>query len=191
MDFHNFLPYILWFFSMIFIVVSLYTLLLKKPLIINSIWILIMISLLFFAQMFTSIIYMIESPSIGSIVPIIAFFIFMIMFIFLNKGYMVYGVNHCDFQEKFIEILKEKNYEFKETLSKLTIKHLDREASITIQSGYVGTHIKVKEKKDRLLLKSLISELRKKEIKMDYLFPILYLILGALFCTLSIYLILN
>ena len=191
MDFHNFLPYILWVFSMIFIVVAWYTIILKKPLIINSIWILIMISLFFVAQMFTSIIYMIESPSIGSIAPIIAFVLFMIIFIFLMKGYLVYGVNHCDFQEKFIEILKEKNYEFKETLSKLTIKHLDREASITIQSGFVGTHIKVKEKKDRLLLKSLLSELRKKEIKIDYKFPILYLIFGSLFCTLSIYLILN
>jgi len=133
---------------------------------------------------------MIESPSIGSIAPIIAFVLFMIIFIFMMKGYLAYGVNNCDFQEKFIEILKEKNYEFKETLSKLTIKHLDQETSITIQSGFVGTHIKVKEKKDRLFLKSLITELRKKEIKIDYLIPILYLILGILLCIFSIYMIL-
>jgi hypothetical protein len=107
------------------------------------------------------------------------------------KGYLVFGVNHCDFQEKFIEILKEKNYEFKETLSKLTIKHLDQETSISIQSGFVGTHLKVKAKKDRLLLKSLVPELRKKEIKIDYLIPILYLILGILSCIFSIYMMMN
>lgn len=191
MDFHNILPYFLWIFSLIFIVISWYTIILKKPLIINSIWILIMISLCFFAQVFTSIIYMIESPSIASIAPIIAFVIFMIMFVLMMKGYSVFGVNESDFQEKFIEILKEKNYEFKETLSKITIKQLDRETSISIQSWFGVTHIKVKEKKDRLLLKSLISELRKKDIKIVYLFPILYLIFGFLFCTLSIYLILN
>lgn len=109
----------------------------------------------------------------------------------MMKGYLAYGVNNCDFQEKFIEILKEKNYEFKETLTKLTIKHLDQETSITIQSGFVGTHIKVKEKKDRLLLKSIITELRKKEIKIDYLIPIFYLILGFLLCTLAVFSILN
>ncbi len=191
MDFINLAPYILWFISMLFIGVALYVILLKKPVIINSIWILIMIFLCFFAQIYSSIEYLIESPSFISVLPILAFVVLMILFIFMMNGYSIYGVNDSDFQDKLIELLTEKNYDFKQGLTTIKITNQDIETTITIQSWLGVSHLRLKGKGDRTILKSIVGDLTKKRFKLNYLFPIFYLIIGALICTLSVFLIIN
>ena len=117
MDFINFAPYILWFISLVFIVVALYVIIMKRPLIINSVWIVIMLFLCFFAQIYSSIEYLIEDPSFIAVIPILAFVILMIMFFFMMNGHSIYGVNDTDFQDKLIDLLNEKNYDFKQGVS--------------------------------------------------------------------------
>jgi len=191
MDFHNFLPYIIWFISLLFIVVALYVIIIKKPLIINSVWILIILFLCFSTSIYSSIEYLVEAPSFIGIFPILAFVVLMIMFIFMMNGYSIYGVNDTDFQDKLIELLTEKNYNFKQGLSTIKIINQDMETTITLQSWLGITHLRLKGKGDRTILKGIVRELKNKKYKLNYLFPIFYLIIGALMCTLSILLIMN
>lgn len=191
MDFINFAPYILWFISLVFIVVALYVIIMKRPLIINSVWIVIMLFLCFFAQIYSSIEYLIEDPSFIGVIPILAFVGFMIMFFFMMKGYSFYGVNDTDFQDKLIELLNEKNYDYKQGLSTIKIMNQDIETTITIQSWLGVSHLRIKGKGDKALLKSIVGDLSKKRFKINYLFPVFYLIIGALICTMSIFLFLD
>ena len=191
MDYINFAPYILWFISLVFIVVALYVIIMKRPLIINSVWIVIMLFLCFFAQIYSSIEYLIEDPSFIGVIPILAFVGFMIMFFFMMKGYSFYGVNDTDFQDKLIELLNEKNYDYKQGLSTIKIMNQDIETTITIQSWLGVSHLRIKGKGDKALLKSIVGELRKKSFKINYLSPVFYLIIGVLICTMSIFLFLD
>ena len=191
MDFINLTPYILWLVSIFFVCIPLYVILLKKPLMINSIWIIVMLFLCFFAQIYSSIEYLIEDPSFIAVIPILAFVVLMIMFIFMMNGHSIYGVNDTDFQDKLIELLNEKNYNFKQGVSTIKIMNQDIETIITIQSWLGVSHLRLKGKGDKALLKSILGDLRKKSFKLNYLFPVFYLIIGALMCTLSIFLILN
>ena len=152
MDFINLAPYILWLISILFVCIPLYVILLKRPLIINSVWIVIMLFLCFFAQMYSSIEYLIEDPSFIGVVPIVAFIVLMILFFFMMNGYSIYGVNDTDFQDKLIELLTEKNYNFKQGLSTIKIMNQDIETTITIQSWLGVSHLRLKGKDDKTLL---------------------------------------
>ena len=191
MDFINLAPYILWFISMVFVGLAFYVILVKKPLIINSIWIVILLFLCFSAQIYSSIQYLIEVPSFIGVVPIVAFIVLMVLFVFIMNGYSIYGVNDTDFQDKLLELLKEKNYDFKQGLSTIKIINQDIETTITIQSWLGVSHLRLKGKGDRTILKSIVRDLNKKSFKLNYLFPVTYMILGFLFCTMSLYFIMG
>jgi hypothetical protein len=184
MDFFNVMPYFLLLVSMAFLSMALFVFLRRKPLILNSIWILIITILCFLGPMLMSAQTTFKHPSFIGFLPILMYSVLIVMLIVTMKGFMIYGVDGTDFQRLFIECLKDKNYEYEQTLSSIKIKDPELELSIAIQS-WVGT-VQVKSKGNHEVLNAIINQLKTKEIKANFIFPIFYLLTGILLTILSI-----
>jgi hypothetical protein len=186
MEFFKLMPYFLLIISVIFIGMALFMFLRKKPLILNSVWMLIVMCLCFLPQILLSIEMLFKYPSFIGILPILMFMVLIVWFVFIMRGYIIYGVDGSDFQKLFIECLNDKNYDFDQSLATIKIKNPEIELSIAVQS-WVGTaQIRFKGKENGDVLKSLISDLNQKDIKANYIFPIFYALIGVLITILSI-----
>ncbi|HAQ38276.1 MAG TPA: hypothetical protein DCQ58_07175, partial [Saprospirales bacterium] len=122
MDFFNIMPYFLLIVSLFFIWMGLYVFLLRKPLILNSIWMLVLIGLSMLPIILSTVVMFFESPSIISALPFLMFVVLLIWYVFILKGYTILGVNGSDFQKRFIECLEDHQYVFEQSFSTLKIK---------------------------------------------------------------------
>ncbi|HAY71110.1 MAG TPA: hypothetical protein DCX89_04410 [Saprospirales bacterium] len=186
MDFFNIMPYFLLIVSLFFIWMGLYVFLLRKPLILNSIWMLVLIGLSMLPIILSTVVMFFESPSIISALPFLMFVVLLIWYVFILKGYTILGVNGSDFQKRFIECLEDHQYVFEQSFSTLKIKDPEIEMSIGVQSWLGTAQIRSKSKANREVLLNLISDLKRKDIRTNYLFPIFYIIIGLLISILSI-----
>jgi len=114
-------------------------------------------------------------PSFIGILPAFMFGVFIIWLLFMMKGYRIYGVDGADFQKSLIEYLNDNHYEFEQNLSTLKIKNPEIELSISIQSWIGIAQLRFKGKENHEVLKSLINDLKKKDIKANYIFPVFLL----------------
>jgi hypothetical protein len=73
MEFFKLMPYFLLIISAIFIGMALFMFLRKKPLILNSVWMLIVMCLCFLPQILSSIEMLFKHPSFIGILPILMF----------------------------------------------------------------------------------------------------------------------
>ena len=127
-----------------------------------------------------------KHPSFIAILPILMFIVLIGWFAFMMKGFTVYGVDGNDFQRLFIECLNDKNYEYEQTLASIRIKNPELELSIAIQSWMGTAQIRLKGKANHKVLGEIISGLKAKEMKANFIFPIFYAIVGVLITILSI-----
>ena len=191
MDFFELMPYFLLVISVVFIGMSLFVFLRKKPLILNFFWMLLILFLCFFPQILSSIQMFLKYPSFIGILPAFMFGVFIIWLLFMMKGYRIYGVDGADFQKSLIEYLNDNHYEFEQNLSTLKIKNPEIELSISIQSWIGIAQLRFKGKENHEVLKSLINDLKKKDIKANYIFPVFFAITGVLISILAISMILK
>lgn len=186
MEFFNIMPYFLLIVSLFFIWMGLYVFLRRKPLILNSIWMLVVISLSVLPLILSTLEMFFEYPSIMSALPFLMFVVLIIWYVFILKGYTILGIDGTDFQNKFIECLNDHQYDFEQSFSTLKIIDPEIELSIGVQSWLGTAQIRSKTKANREVLINLISDLKRKDIKTNYLFPIFYIIIGLLISILSI-----
>jgi hypothetical protein len=191
MDFLNIMPYFLLTVSIAFLSMALFVFFRRKPLIFNSRWFLVIMILCFLPQILMSVQLSFKDQSFMDILPILMYCALIAMFIVIMKGFSIYGVDGNDFQRAFIECLTDKNYEYEQTLSSIKIKNPEIELSIAIQSWIGSAQIRRKGKGNHDVLNDIIKQLRTKEIKVNILFPIFYLISGVIVTIISIALIIK
>lgn len=179
MEFFKFMPYFLLIISVIFIGMSLFVFLRKKPLILNSVWFLIIMCLCFLPPILSSIEMLFNNPSFFGILPMLMFVVMIAWFVFIIKGYTIFGVDGSDFQKFFIECLNDNNYDFEQSLSTVKIKNPELELSIAVHSWIGSVQLRFKGKANREVLKKLMSDLKQKDIKANYIFPIFYALMGV------------
>ncbi len=134
MDLIKLAPYFLLLASFSFIGMALYIFFHKKPIILNSIWTVIMMYLGFIPVMLSSVEMLFSHPSLTGFFTVLMFIFLIIWAIYNMKGYMVYGADGSDFQKYFIECLNDKHYEFEQSLSSIKIKNPELELFIGVQS---------------------------------------------------------
>ncbi len=191
MDLFKLMPYFLVIISLFFIVLALSVFIRKKPLILNSVWFLVGICLCFLFPILSSFETILEEPSFIGILPALLFVVMIVFSAFMMKGYTIYGVDGSAFQKSFTECLTDNNYEFEQSLSTIKIKNPELELSIALQSWTGTVQLRWKGKANREVLKKLMSDLKKKDIKANYIVPILYAIIGVGMLIFSIVMIIN
>lgn len=187
MDFLSIMyPYFFLILSLVSISMALFVFIRKKPLIFNSVWIILFISLCFLPQIITAIQMLFDQQAGGGIPIILMTGIFIAWMSFMTKGFLIYGVDGSDFQRAFIECLNDKNYEYEQTLSSVKIKNPELELSVVIQSWIGTAQIRFKGKKNKKVLNDLMDSLKTKTIKTNLIFPVIYLLVGILLSVLFI-----
>ena len=169
--------------SLSFIIMGLYVLVKNKPVILHSRWFLLMFVLMFSP----SITGMITSgfSRTTSLLTLVMTVVVLIFLYYTFKGYLVFGVNCDDFQNKFIELLKNKNLEFEQSFSKIIIKEPELEINIALQA-WIGTGQIKLSNKNVTAFKGLIKELKEINIKPKLIAPAFYIIIGVLIIIMSL-----
>lgn len=189
----DFTSYLLLAMSLLFIGLPVFLYLKKKPLIIDMRWTFVFIILGFSPMITSSIEMFFEEPEFDflSLFPIIMVLTLIVFYAFILKGYSVMGADGAEFQKYLIESIKDKNLEFEQSLSSIKISNPELEFNVAIQPWMGVAQIRQKTKTDKEVLKSIIEQVKTKNIKTNYTTSIFYLVFGAILATMSLYLILN
>lgn len=186
MDFFKFTPYLLLVISLAFLSMALFVFVRRRPLILDSRWMLVIMVLCFLPQILMSVQMCFNHPSFMDVLLILMYCVLIVWFVIMMKGFTIYGADGTDFQRLFVESLNDKNFEYEQTLSSIKIKNPELELSIAIQS-WVGTaQVRYKSKGNHEVLDDIIKQLKTKEIKANFMFPVFYLLIGLMITILSV-----
>ena len=155
---------IIFIFSFFLLFIGLRVLISKKPIIINSKYLLLII--------FVLIVSMLIFPNLDdfskgeidyfntgiSILLIIVFFIFMSRYL---NGYQLIGMDGESFRKCISHSLNNLGIEYKEDFSKIVIDKYDLTINCTIQSWIGQAQIQFKGRVDKKFIGSLIDEMNK------------------------------
>lgn len=186
MDSFDFAPYLFLIVSLMVFTMALYVFLLKKPLILNSRWMLILIILSLLPQVFLIIEMHFKYPSYMNLFFILTYCGLIAWYAYIAKGVMIFGVDGDDFPKVFIECLNDKNYEFEQTLSRIKIKNPELDLSISIQSWLGTVQLRLKKNSEAQVLNEIIKDLNSKALKPHFIFPSVYCVLGIILTIISI-----
>ena len=186
MKFYQILPILLLCLSLAFIGMALYMLIRKKPILLSSLWVLALLGACFLPQILLSVQIYMTDLSVTHLLPSLLLVVLMVWLYFSMQGYTLYGVKGEEFQKALIEYLNEKGCEFEQTVTSLKIKEPEIELYIAVQS-WIGTgQIRPKGKKNREFMDDLVNNLRLKNMKVNRVTAIFYLVTGLLVFALSV-----
>jgi hypothetical protein len=167
----------------------------NKPFIINSNLLYIFIAFSLLPSVVYSIINLLEivfNDSYGIILfmmPILLI-IMMIFYYFVIKGYSIYCVTDEDFRKAIIFSLNNNSIRFNEKFNKIELIELNNELNISFASWMGTGMIKIKNRKDKLILKKAVDDIRQyfkvNDIKTKKTIAVFYLIFGIIFIALSV-----
>jgi len=166
---------------------GLYVLFKKKPIVLNNKWYLGFMFLCFIPQIISAS-YSIASRGF-SLLDLILPLMYVVLFVMLCiiiKGYIVYGVNGNDLENKLFKVLDEKGYTYEIKISQITIEDLNLDISVGIQEWTGSAHIKGKGKFDKKALSQIVNELKKQDLTSNRIQPIFSIIIGALMALMGV-----
>jgi hypothetical protein len=190
-------PVLFLIFASYYLFIGLRVTLINKPIIINSNWLYIFVS---FSLLPSVVFSIINIKNIGiddsygttlfmSIIPVFLI-IMMVFYYFVIKGYSIYCITDEEFRKALLFSLNNNLIKFNEKFNKIELFELNNELNISFAS-WIGTGmIKLKNKKDKLILKKIIDDIKQyfknNEIKTKKIMAIFYLIFGIVFIMLGI-----
>jgi hypothetical protein len=169
--------------------IGLKIILTRKPVVLLARWLLAFMALTFTPMLIKPICdlfkYGFSAISLAPMIVLVMYSVLLVMIWFVTKGYLILGVAEDTFRDALHYALNKLNIKFEETLSRIKLPDRNCELQVAIQA-WVGTaQIKLKESKDRALLKNIVKEVNNyfqsnSETKTNYLIAIFYSILGLL-----------
>ena len=172
------------------IILGLKVLIGKRPVIIDSRWFLLLVSLGLLPTLITSMRFFAERPLLGIsslLMPLMLFW----LYVYSLKGVSLFGIDTEDFQNKLLEHLQSLGLEFKQNLSAITFKDRRLKISLSIQEWLGSGQIRMKGKADKELFDQIISGLKKKDLGYSKIIPVFTILTGLLmlllFGTLAFY----
>jgi len=150
----------------------------KRPLVVNFAFLLI-ISIAELIISYLLCIY--KSPAVLESLPILILVILAALFSgYIMKGIMVYGVTYADLQDKIVDYLNTKNVEFEQIQTEIYIKKINIRLLFSYNDKFGYTRIMFKGKNSRLLINSIINELRLRNLKVNLSYSVFALVCGVL-----------
>jgi hypothetical protein len=119
------------------------------------------------------------------------FCVAVLMFICLSvRGYSIYCVNDADFRNAVITSLNANSIKFEEKMNKMELVDIDNELNIAFMAWFGAGMIKIKNKKDKIIFKKIIDEIKiyfkENNVISKKIVAIFYLIFGVFYIALGI-----
>lgn len=161
--------------ALVFVIISLWVLITKKPMITSYRWHLAVMLVFLLHPL-----YFLFTPhhSYNAYLLLLVWVFILIVIYYRSPGYQIFAADEDDFRKVFIENLKQLNYEFEETISSVKIKEPPMEILISNQLGVV--RIRFSNRADKETANKIIRELKNKKIKATLIYPLLILVIGLL-----------
>ena len=170
----------------------------KKPILINSNWLLVMLIILYIPLLIIPIGIDYLNSDIDYFETSLAFILFIVLIVFLRRalnGYQLIGINGDTFQECLSHGIDNLNVEYEEKLNKVVITNKDLTILCSMQSWIGQAQIQFKGNKNKKFSNSLIKEIRKyiksNEILLMKMPAFFYTIMGVITIVMSVYYILK
>jgi hypothetical protein len=150
----------------------------KKPLVTNA----NCVPFIFIIELIISyLLSVVKTPAILDYFPIMLFFVVAVLIHGLSsKGIIVYGVTYAELYDKFVNYLNINNIEFEHTSSDLYLKKHNIKILCSYNDKYAYARIVFEGKNARLLINKVISELRKRDLKVNRSYSLVALICGII-----------
>ena len=170
----------------------------KKPILINSNWLLVMLIILYIPLLIIPIGIDYLNSDIDYSETSLAFILFIVLIVFLRRalnGYQLIGINGDTFQECLSHGIDNLNVEYEEKLNKVVITNKDLTILCSMQSWIGQAQIQFKGNKNKKFSNSLIKEIRKyiksNEILLMKMPAFFYTIMGVITIVISVYYVLK
>ncbi len=166
----------------------------KKPILINSKWLFIMIIIMYIHLLIIPTIIDFLNSEVVYFETGLIFILFVVLVVYMRRilnGYQLIGINGDTFQECLSHSLDNLNIEYEEKLNKIIITNNNLTILCSMQSWVGQAQIQFKGNKDKKFINSLINEIkgyiRTNEITIVKMPGFFYAIVGVVATVFSIY----
>jgi len=166
----------------------------KKPIVINSKWLFILIIIMYIPLLIIPTIIDFLNSEIVYFETSLVFILFIVIVVYMIRilnGYQLIGINGDTFRECLSHSLDNLNIEYEEKLNKIIITNSNLTILCSMQSWVGQAQIQFKGNKDKKFINSLIKEIKKYirtneivSVKMPAFF---YTIIGVVATVFSVY----
>ena len=170
----------------------------KKPIIINSIWLLILLLIFYIPLLIIPIVINFLSCDIDYFATSFILLLFIVIIIYMIhalNGYQLIGINGDTYHECLVHSLDNLNIEYEEKFNKIIITNKDLTILCSMQSWVGQAQIQFKGDKDKKFISSLIKEIKRyiktNEIILMKLPGFFYTIVGVVATVISVYYVLK
>jgi hypothetical protein len=185
-------PVLFIFFAAFYGYISISILFRKKPVVMNSKWLNLLIAVGLLPSIVTNLIRIdiTNSNTLYFLIIPIMFVILLVFYFFIIKGYTFYGINDNDFRTSLLQSLVKLNIKYTETMNKIKLDEIGTEINISFQEWMGTGMIRIKNKKTDIL-KNIVSEIRiyisENNLSPKKVTAIFFLIFSVLFLLVSIF----
>lgn len=193
MNTHYFIPFML-IVGFFLLYIGLKIIIGKKPIIMNSKWLLIMLIILYIPLLIIPIGIDFVNSDLDYFETSLALILFIVLVVFIRRalnGYQLIGINGDTFQECLSHSLDNLNIEYEEKLNKIIIPNNDLTILCSMQSWSGQAQVQFKGNKDKEFINSLIKEIKRymksNEIILMKMPAFFYSIIGIIAIAMSVY----
>ena len=165
----------------------------KKPILVNSKWLLVMLLILYIPLLILPIVIDFLNSDIEYFDTSLALILFVVLVVYMRRilnGYQLIGINGDTFQECLSRSLNNLNIEYEEKLNKIIITNNDLTILCSMQSWVGQAQIQFKGNKDKKFINSIINEIKRyirtNEITFVKMPGFFYAIMGVISIVMSV-----
>ena len=188
-------PFVFGLMALFFLVIGLRGIVLKKPFVISSKWMLIVVLLGFTPSVMMSI----PASGLGDhrahvtifhlLIPAVLIIVGIFLFLAL-KGYTAFGITDVSFREALMAALTKLNLPYEETLAAVKLPTIGADLQVAVQS-WIGTgQLKMKQRQFGTVLRNIVSGMneyfqRGENLKVNLTCCIFYVLIGVFLLVLA------
>lgn len=155
-------PVIFILFAFFFGFISYSVLLKKKPVIMSSKWLILLMGIGFLPAIVVNLIeFFISGPeSIMQLMISAMFILLLVFYMYIIKGVSIYGITDDDFRKYLFQTLTNREIKFTEKINKIHLDELNTDINISFQE-WMGTGMIKTKDKNKFDFKDFITEFKR------------------------------
>ena len=183
------MPIIFGITAVFFLVIGLRGIITKRPFLVSSRWLLLVIFLAFLPGI-SMIFWPVSMPFIIKWLNPIIFTVALVTMYFTLPGYTIFGITDTSFREALLAALQKLQLPYEEVLSSIRLTSIEADLQVSVQSWVGSGMIKIKQREHRSQLTEIVAAMndhfRRSSASVNLTTCIIYLVMGILMAALGI-----